>query len=174
LSAPRRGGGASPPARGEGQARTGRWCAAWHPGSYPADATVGEHAFESERPPRQRYPPYPPGRAWQRPRPLPVQPHQRRAAMPPRALATTSKQACTSAAPAAPVRVLPHDLVVSWSATHKRFLRWTSDGTWDRALAELHHPGPLCPRPQPGALSRSDRLLLNQNVTRSWSSRQMG
>src|SRR4029450_3986233 len=46
-----------------------------------------------------------------------------------------------------------------------------SDGTWDRALAELHHPGPLCPRPQPGALSRSDRLLLNQSVTRSWSSR---
>jgi transposase len=91
--------------------------------------------------------------------------------MAPRALATTSKQACTSAAPAAPVRVLPHDFVVSWSATHKRFLRWTSDGTWDRALAELHHPGPLCPRPQPGALSRSDRLLLNQSVTRSWSSR---
>jgi transposase len=71
--------------------------------------------------------------------------------MPPRALASTSKQACTSAAPAAPVRVLPHDFVVSWSATHKHFLRWTSDGTWDRALAELQHPGPPCPRPQPGA-----------------------
>lgn len=90
---------------------------------------------------------------------------------PPRALASTSKQACTSAAPAAPVRVLPHDFVVSWSATHKHFLRWTSDGTWDRALAELQHPGPPCPRPQPGALGRGDRLLLDQSVTRSWSSR---
>ena len=85
--------------------------------------------FESERPPRQRYPSDLTDLAWQRLRHLLVQPHQRRAAMPPRALATTSKQACTSAAPAAPVRVLPHDFAVSWSATHKHFLRWTSDGT---------------------------------------------
>jgi putative transposase len=33
----------------------------------------------------------------------------------------------------------------------KHFLRWAGDGTWDRALAELHHPGPPCPRPQPRA-----------------------
>jgi hypothetical protein len=44
-------------------------------------------------------------------------------------------------------------------------------GTWERALAELQHPGPPCPRPQPGALGRGDRLLLDQSVTRSWSSR---
>src|SRR5215207_4284952 len=44
-------------------------------------------------------------------------------------------------------------------------------GTCDRALAELQHPGPPCPRPQPGALGRGDRLLLDQSVTRSWSSR---
>jgi hypothetical protein len=127
--------------------------------------------FESERPPRQRYPSDLTDLTWPRLRHLLVRPHQRRAAMPPRALASTSKQACTSAAPAAPVRVLPHDFVVSWPATHKHFLRWTSDGTWDRALAELQHPGPPCPRPQPGALGRGDRLLLDQSVTRSWSSR---
>jgi putative transposase len=51
----------------------------------------------------------------------------------------------------------------------KHFLRRPSDGTWDRALAELHHPGPPCPRPQPRALGRGDRLLLDQSVTRSWS-----
>jgi hypothetical protein len=53
----------------------------------------------------------------------------------------------------------------------KHFLRWARDGTWDRALAELQHPGPPCPRPQPRALGRGDRLLLDQSVTRSWSSR---
>jgi hypothetical protein len=137
----------------------------------PGGRDSREHVFESERPPRQRYPSDLTDLTWPRLRHLLVRPHQRRAAMPPRALASTSKQACTSAAPAAPVRVLPHDFVVSWSATHKHFLRWTSDGTWDRALAELQHPGPPCPRPQPGALGRGDRLLLDQSVTRSWSSR---
>jgi hypothetical protein len=66
--------------------------------------------------------------------------------------------------------MVPHDfrrLLVG----DKHFLRWARDGTWDRALAELHHPGPPCPRPQPRALGRGDRLLLDQSVTRSWSSR---
>jgi hypothetical protein len=26
-------------------------------------------------------------------------------------------------------RMLPHDFAVSWSATHKHFLRWARDGT---------------------------------------------
>src|SRR5215218_7245486 len=36
---------------------------------------------------------------------------------------------------------------------------------------QLQHPSPPCPRPQPRALGRGDRLLLDQSVTRSWSSR---
>ena len=32
---------------------------------------------------------------------------------------------------------------------------------------QLQHPSPPCPRPQPGALGRGDRLLLDQSVTRS-------
>jgi hypothetical protein len=48
--------------------------------------------------------------------------------MPRRALASTSKYLYISRT-GGTVRVLPHDFVVSWSATHKHFLRWTSDGT---------------------------------------------
>src|SRR5215218_2558042 len=129
------------------------WCDAWRPGSYPADATVGEHVFESERPPRQRYPSDLTDLTWPRLRHLLVRPHQRRAAMPPRALATTSKQACTSAAPAAPVRVLPHDFAVSWSTT--------SSSCAGPATAPETVPSPSCttrsamptaatPSPQPG------------------------
>jgi hypothetical protein len=73
----------------------------------PGGRDIREHVFESERPPRQRYPSDLTDLTWPRLRHLLVRPHQRRAAMPPRALASTSKQACTSAAPAAPVRVLP-------------------------------------------------------------------
>ena len=43
---------------------------------------------------------------------------------------------------------------VSWSATHKHFLRWARDGTWDRALAPLHHGVAMAygrdPAPRPG------------------------
>jgi hypothetical protein len=94
---------------------------------------------------------------------LPVRSHRPRLAAPPhllvrptkggrpcprRALASTSRPSlyisrtggtCSSAAPRLR-RLLVGD---------KHFLRWTRDGTWDRALAELHHPGPPCPRPQP-------------------------
>ena len=50
--------------------------------------------------------------------------------------------------------MVPHDFAVSWSATHKHFLRWARDGTWDRVLAELRrqvrHAHGRNPEPRPG------------------------
>jgi len=36
-----------------------------------------------------------------------------------------------------PWRALPHDFTVTWSATHKHFLRWTRSGLWSRLLRVL-------------------------------------
>jgi transposase len=45
---------------------------------------------------------------------------------------------------------------VSWSATHKHFLRWTRDGTWDRDLAscntQVRHAHGRNPEPSAGVI----------------------
>ena len=61
--------------------------------------------------------------------------------------------------------MLPHDLVVSWSAIHKHFLSWARDGAWELVLAEVRRQVAM-PTSATPSLGRGDRLPLNQSVTR--------
>jgi hypothetical protein len=85
--------------------------------------------FEFEKPPRQRYLSDLTDLAWQRLRHLLVRPHPRGAAMPRVALARVGRRDLVRQPYRLHLGNGAHDFAVSWSATHKHFLRWTRDGT---------------------------------------------
>jgi hypothetical protein len=137
----------------------------------PGGRDSREHTFEFARLPHQRYPAS--GRpAWQRLPPADPTPTQERAAVPRMASARVRRRNLVRQPP----RRHLTDAAPQWAPSPGR--RPTSTSCACPATAPETATSPRCTtgpghglRPQPRALGRGDRLLLEQSVTRSWSSR---